>query len=98
MKNLSAINQGWKPQIISYVNLISESIKIPCVLIFVFYLDMSISGVILSILVASITACILNIILGRSRIKNKINIEFVKKWFKLSWIPLFLVPLRVWLS
>lgn len=89
MKNLSAINQGWKPQIISYVNLISESIKIPCVLIFVLYLDMSISGVILSILVASITACILNIILGRSRIKNKINIEFVKKWFKLSWIPLY---------
>ena len=89
MKNLSGINIGWKPQIISYAHLISESIKIPSVLIFVLFLDMGVSGVILSLLVASITACIAHLILGRIKLKNKINIEFVKKWFKLSWIPLY---------
>ena len=38
---------------------------------------------------ASITGCIVHLILGRTKLKNKINIEFVKKWFKLSWIPLY---------
>ena len=89
MKNLNSMNQGWKPQILSYANLISESIKIPSVLIFVLFLDMGVSGVILSILMASITGCIVHLILGRTKLKNKINIEFVKKWFKLSWIPLY---------
>ena len=89
MKNLAGINIGWKPQIISYAHLISESIKIPSVLIFVLFLDMGVSGVILSILIAGITASIVHLILGRTKIKNKINIEFVKKWFKLSWIPLY---------
>lgn len=88
-KIITSINQGWKPQIISYAILISESIKIPSVLIFLLFLDMGVSGVILSMLIASITGCIVHLIFGRTKVKNKINIEFVKKWFKLSWIPLY---------
>ena len=89
MKNLNSMNQGWKPQILSYAYLISESIKIPSVLIFLLFLDMGVSGVILSLLMASIGGCTVHLILGRTKLKNKINIEFVKKWFKLSWIPLY---------
>ena len=88
-KIILSINHGWKPQILSYAYLISESVKIPSVLIFVLFLDMGVSGVILTMLVASVTACIVHLIFGRTKIKNKINIEFVKKWFKLSWIPLY---------
>ena len=89
MKNLNSMNQGWKPQITSYANLISESIKIPTVLIFLLFLDMGVSGVILSLLIAGIGGCTVHLILGRTRLQDKINIEFVKKWFKLSWIPLY---------
>ena len=42
MKNLNSMNQGWKPQITSYANLISESIKIPTVLIFLLFLDLGV--------------------------------------------------------
>ena len=89
MMNLTGINTGWKPQITSYANLISEVTKIISVLIFVLFLDMGVSGVILSILFASIMACIVHLIFGRTKIKNKINFEFLKKWLKLSWIPLY---------
>ena len=88
-KIILSINHGWKPQILSYAYLISESVKIPSVLIFVLFLDMGVSGVILTMLIASVTACIVHLIFGRTKIKDKINIEFVKKWFKLSWIPLY---------
>ena len=50
---------------------------------------MGVSGVILSLLIAGIGGCTVHLILGRTRLQDKINIEFVKKWFKLSWIPLY---------
>ena len=94
---LSAINQSWKPHTISY-GIISLGItQIPMALIFVYYLEWGISGLIISVLVGLIVS---NIILGwfaREKIRTEFNIKFVKKWMKLFWLPLYLaIPAMIY--
>jgi len=87
---LSAINQSWKPHTISYAIISMVITQIPMALVFVYYLEWGISGLILSVLVGLIVS---NIILGwfvKEKIKVDFKIEYLKKWIKLFWLPLYL--------
>ena len=48
-RTIAGINLGWKPQLVSYGNLIAGIIMVPLVIVFVYFLDLSIYGIIISI-------------------------------------------------
>jgi O-antigen/teichoic acid export membrane protein len=88
-KIISAINKAWKPQIASYGLLISEIIKIPLVLFFVYILDLGIIGVIFTVFLAVISNIIIQVIMSRGKIKGQFDLQILKKWLKVSWVPLY---------
>jgi len=88
-KTLTAINLGWKPQAKSYGLFVFEIVKIPTALLFVYFLDLSIYGAILATLVSYVGSIIVLAIFAKGQIKNKINFSYLRKWIKLSWLPLY---------
>ncbi|MGI0056394.1 MAG: hypothetical protein ACREAK_03345 [Nitrosarchaeum sp.] len=83
------LNLGWKPQVVSYALLTSEVTKVPAGLAFVYFLDLGIEGAILATFVAYLSSIFINIWYARQKLKNKIQKMYIKKWFRLSWIPLY---------
>ena len=83
------INLGWKPHVTSY-GLISISItQLISGLFLVYFFDMGVVGVILSVFIAYLIGFITQGIFGRSKIKNKLKKEFLINWIKLSWLPIY---------
>lgn len=80
---------GWKPQVVSYGLFASEVTKIPVAIVLVFYLQMGIEGAILTVFVSYLSSIIINLIYARHELKGKIEKKFLKKWFRLSWIPMY---------
>ena len=88
-RTLTAINLGWKPQAVSYGILVFEITKIPIALILVYYLNMGIEGAIITTAIAHLASIIILSIYAREKIKVELKKRFVKKWLKLSWLPLY---------
>lgn len=88
-KVLSAINVGWKPHTVPLSNFYADVAKIPLVLIFLYYLDMGVVGVIIAFFVGYVINDIMLLWYGREKVKNKIKKEFIQKWLKISWLPLY---------
>jgi O-antigen/teichoic acid export membrane protein len=88
-RTLTAINYGWKPQIVSYGILSVELAKIPAGLILVYILDLGLAGAIQATAIAYFVSVILQLICARSKLRNSINFQSIKKWIKFSWIPLY---------
>jgi len=83
------LNLGWKPQVISYALLVSEITKVPAGLAFVYFLDLGVEGAILATFVAYLSSIFINIWFARQKLKNKFQRLYIKKWFRLSWLPLY---------
>ena len=88
-QTLSSIILGFKPHIFSLGKLTLEISKIPLAIIFIFYLELGIQGVILSIALAYMPSIILLFYYAREKITGAIKQKFIKKWIKLSWITLY---------
>ena len=86
---LSGINLGWKPQAVSYGILVMGVTQIPMALIFVYFFDMGVIGIIISVAIANISSIIVLAISAREIIKKEFQIKFLKKWFRLSWLPFY---------
>ena len=86
---LSGINLGWKPQAVSYGILVMGVTQIPMALIFVYFFDMGVIGIIISVAIANISSIIVLAISARETIKKEFQIKFLKKWFRLSWLPFY---------
>ena len=86
---LSAINYGWKPQSQSYGLILTDIIKIPTVLLFIYFLDFGVNGVIISSFLGIIGSVFLHLFYARERLKNHLDFSFLKKWFKLSWLTIY---------
>ena len=86
---LSGINLGWKPQAVSYGILVMGVTQIPMALIFVYFFDMGVIGIIISVAIANISSIIVLTISARETIKKEFQIKFLKKWFRLSWLPFY---------
>jgi len=87
---LAAINQSWKPHTISYGIIALGITQIPMALMFVYYFEWGISGLILSVFTGLVVS---NIILGwfaKEKISVDFSFEHLKKWIKLFWLPLYL--------
>ena len=88
-KVLNGINLGWKPQAVSYGILVMGVTQIPMALIFVYFFDMGVMGIIISVAIANISSIIVLAISAREIIKKEFQIKFLKKWFRLSWLPFY---------
>jgi O-antigen/teichoic acid export membrane protein len=88
-QTLTAINLGWKPHAVSFALVGFESIKIPIGFLLIYFLDLGIMGAIITTLVAQISSSIILAWYAKEKLTGKIQISYVKKWIKLSWIPLY---------
>ena len=86
---LSAINLGWKPHAISYGTLAYGISSIPLILFLIYYLDLGVTGIIISVFLANIISIIILFFYAKEKITNQFNKIFLKKWLKLSWIPIY---------
>ncbi len=88
-RTLTAINLAWKPHAVSYGIIFLEVFKIPVALILVYYLDMGIEGAIISTTLAYAASIVILFISSRTKLHGVIDITYLKKWIRLSWLPLF---------
>ena len=88
-KQISAINIGWKPEVISYAVITIEIIKIPLVLSFVYFLGMGIEGIIITLIISSTIGTVIQVVYARKKITKFIKKEFIKKWLKTIWLSLY---------
>ncbi|RZD44396.1 MAG: hypothetical protein CXT78_06665 [Thaumarchaeota archaeon] len=86
---LASISLGYKPQVISISSISFGLVQVPSVLFFVYFLDMGIIGIILTMLLAYTASILVFTIFIRKKLKNSFKFFFLKKWLKLFWIPLY---------
>ena len=86
---LMSINMGFKPHIGSLGKLSLEASKIPLAITFVFFMDLGVQGVILSVTLAHIPSIILLGYFAKEKISDSIKKEFLIKWISLSWVSLY---------
>ena len=86
---LMSINMGFKPHMVGFGKLILEASKIPLAIMFVFFMDLRVQGVILSVAVAHIPSIILLVYFAKEKISDSIKKEFFIKWIRLSWVSLY---------
>ncbi len=88
-QTLMSINLGFRPQVTSYGLLIFEITKIPAALGFVFYFDLGVEGAIVAVVIAYISRIGLQCYFARQKFRTKIELNVLKRWFKLSWVPVY---------
>lgn len=88
-QTLESINRGHKPHAKSFSMLTFETLKIPGVLAFVFFFDFGVVGVIIALIIAYIIKIGVQLYFARSKLRGIFQTETIKRWFKLSWIPLY---------
>ena len=86
---LIGINFGWKPHVPSYAYFVFSITTIPIGLFLIYYLQMGLYGVIITVTIAYISSIILLAIFAREKITGSIKNEFFKKWTKLFWLPIY---------
>lgn len=89
VNTLSAVNFAWKPQNASYGALIMESLKLPLALILIYYFNLGVQGVIIAFAASYAISIIGLAYFSRNKIKYDFKISHLKKWLKLSWLPLY---------
>jgi O-antigen/teichoic acid export membrane protein len=96
---LEAINLGWKPHATSIGFIVFEIVKIPFALLLVYFMDWGLYGVILSTFFSYLLSIIVLTIYAKEKINGKFDINSLKKWIKLSWLPLYRkAPAIIYLS
>jgi len=88
-KILHSINIAWKPETRSYGFLVFETVKIPTGIFLIYVLDLGLTGAIFTTFVAHLGEIILLVYYAREKIRVSFEKSFVKKWFRLSWIPMY---------
>ncbi len=87
--SLSAINLGFKPQARSYALLIFEIIKIPLTLLFIYYFDLGVNGVILAVILAYIASVVSLSFSARKQLRENFKKSYFVKWMKMFWLPTY---------
>jgi len=88
-KILSSISLGWKPQGVSFGQIVFGITQVLLGLLFVMILKMGTAGVIYAVAISTLASIIYLILYNKEKLKNSIKKEFVKKWMKFSWISLY---------
>ena len=86
---LSSIAYGYKPHVLGITSIFYGISQIFSVFILVYYFDLGIPGIILSLTISYSVSSLILFLYVREKIKTSFQIHFIKKWIKLSWIPLY---------
>lgn len=86
---LTSINLGYRPQIIAYSLLIFEIVKIVLAFLLIYFLELGLEGVILTIFFATVAGIIFSLFRTKDKLREKFDIVYLKKWIKLFWIPMY---------
>jgi len=86
---LTKISLGFKPQLGEYGLLVFEFSKIPLALFLVFYLEMGLEGLIISVTLSTVASVIFLTIKTREKLIGKFRKNYIKKWLKLFWLSTF---------
>lgn len=89
-RTLSSISLGWKPHVNSYGVIIFDIAKIPAAIIFIYFLDMGLTGVILSVTLAYIPSIFVLAVLNKEKLQTNFNKVFLKSWLKRAWLPSYI--------
>lgn len=90
---LSAITLGWKPHATSYGLLGFSLSQLLFATLFIYFLHMHVLGIIITNLLAQSINAIILFKYSRQKIIGKLNLIYIKKWLKLSWLSLYsLIP------
>ena len=89
-ETLRSINLGYKPHTASYGLLVFEIFKIPAALLFVLFLELGIYGAILATFVGYVIKIVVQFHYAKPKLKDKFNVKILRRWLKLSWIPLYM--------
>ena len=88
-QTLVGINLGHKPHATSYGLLGFEISKIPTGLVFVYFLDLGVEGAIVAIFIAYLLKISIQLYFAKSQLKERFNINTLRRWFRLAWIPIY---------
>ena len=86
---LVSIIRGWKTHSLNYGKLAFEISKILFVVIFVYFWNLGVWGAIVALFIAYLPSIAILLIYNIPKIKDEFNFEYVKKWFKLFWVPTY---------
>jgi hypothetical protein len=86
---LFAINFGWKPHVGSYANFVLGISQVPLAIIFVYYLELGVSGIIFTSFIAYSLSSLVLFRYAKNHLRSQIRLLFLKSWIKLSWLPLY---------
>ena len=87
---LNAINLGYKPHVISYGTLAFGLVQIPLVLLFVYFMDLGVNGIIFTNFIAYCINILILLKFAKIHLHNPLKLLFFKSWLRLSWIPIYL--------
>lgn len=90
-----AISIGRKPEFATYANVMVSSFLMIFIIFFVYFFQFGIFGVIFASFFAYLITIIILTIYFRDILKHEIQTLFVKKWIKLSWVPLYPVAISI---
>lgn len=88
--SLQSIAQGTKPQRMSYAFVVSEIAKISFAVPLLIWLDQGLDVVILIVVSTQIVQMILLVYYNREYLKDNLDFIIIKKWLKLSWLPILI--------
>jgi len=88
-QSLTAINLAHKPQATSFSLVFFQLLKIPAALAFVVFFELGVEGAIFALFVSFIAKIILQMYFAKHKLKNKFSSAMLRRWLRLSWIPLY---------
>jgi O-antigen/teichoic acid export membrane protein len=88
-RNLTAINAGFQPHVVSYTLLVLEFSRVFIVFIFVYLLDLGLDGAIFALFLAQLIQVSYQTYLARTKLKAKFQFNLLKNWIKLSWLTIY---------
>jgi len=86
---LSRITLGYKPQSESYGLLVFEVAKVLVALLLIYFLELGLEGVILTVFISNLLSIAILAYRTREKITGKFYSQYLKKWLKLFWLPMY---------
>jgi len=87
--SLVGISNAYKPQTEEFGVLAFELIKIPLALLTIYYFELGLTGLIITVFISRLSTVVILLIRTYDKIKGKFSKKLIKKWFKFFWLPIY---------
>lgn len=87
--SLEAVADAVKPEVKGYGLSLSNFLKVVFCILLMLYSRLDLIGIIVAVLVASLVQALYLALVLREHLYGGIDMSFLKKWFKVLWIPIY---------